>query len=145
MAATRCEFWVAPNLKMFLMKYFKSLPNLVFSPQNAQLFCYAPVLIPGRGTNLQVLARQTLTKLYRAKLFVTIFHSFKAGIANAISSFKRQKISLLMDERHFQIHKMTSRAFTTNYLINFSGILFTLKLAQNPKYTVPAAIGVKSH
>ena len=96
MAATRCEFWVAPNLKMFLMKYFKSLPNLVFSPQNAQLFCYAAVLIPGRGTNLQVLARQTLTKL-----FVTIFHSFKAGIANAISSFKRQQISLLMDERHF--------------------------------------------
>ena len=29
---------------MFLMKYFISLPNLVFSSENAQVFCYAAVL-----------------------------------------------------------------------------------------------------
>ena len=43
MAATRFEFCVAPDLKIFLMKYFISLPNLVFSSQNAQLFRYAAV------------------------------------------------------------------------------------------------------
>ena len=45
MAATRCEFRVAPNIKMFLMKYSIGLPNLFFSSQNAQLFCYAAVLL----------------------------------------------------------------------------------------------------
>ena len=44
MAAIRCEFRVTPNLKMFLMTYFISLPNLVLSSQNTQLFCYAAVL-----------------------------------------------------------------------------------------------------
>ena len=32
-----------------------------------------------------------------AKLFVSIFHSFKAGIANAISSFKRRTVSISMN------------------------------------------------
>ena len=36
---------MAPNLKMLLMKYCISLPNLVLSSQNAQLFCYAPVQV----------------------------------------------------------------------------------------------------
>ena len=41
----KIAFLVAPNFKMFLMKYCISLPNLVFSSQNAQLFCSAAVMI----------------------------------------------------------------------------------------------------
>ena len=35
-----------------------------------------------------------------AGFFQTIFHSFEAGIANAISSFKWRKIFLFMKNRH---------------------------------------------
>ena len=36
-----------------------------------------------------------------AQLFQIIFHSFKAGIANAISSFKWRKIFIFMKNKHF--------------------------------------------
>ena len=46
-----------------------------------------------------------------AELFVSIFHSFEAGIANAISSFKWRKIYIFMKNRHVP---------NWNYLINWA-------------------------
>ena len=37
-----------------------------------------------------------------AELFAFIFNSFEAGIANAISSFKKYKIFIIMKYKHFQ-------------------------------------------
>ena len=43
-----------------------------------------------------------LVNLYADELFVSIFYSFEAGIANAISSFKRMKIILFIRNRHLK-------------------------------------------
>ena len=62
------------------------------------------------------------------KLFVSIFHLFEAGIANAISGFKLRKIF------PSEVSYLTNRPSTTNYIILFSETLFDLKYAENCVY-----------
>ena len=45
---------------------------------------------------------QNINNLYHADFFQTIFHSFQAGIANAISSSKSRKIVIFMKNIHLQ-------------------------------------------
>ena len=74
---------------------------------------------------------------HSAKLFQSIFHSFKAGIANAISSFKWRKNHYLWKKDNFQFIEMNNRASPTNYFDQFIQIEIYIK--KQRKYTVPTA------
>ena len=55
-----------------------------------------------------------------AELFQIIFHSFKAGIANAISSFKCQKIFLFKKNKHLQNWNIWSAEHTPLNILSIS-------------------------
>ena len=71
-----------------------------------------------------------------------MFNSFKAVIANAMSSFKWMK----KVKFNKNIHLSNSNIWLTEHLprtlINFSGISFGFKLASARVYTVTAADGL---
>ena len=78
-----------------------------------------------------------------SELLTSIFHSFEAGIANAISSFKWRKIFIFMKNSHLQY--WINEASTKNYFFKFIDISIDLKHAWNRVYTVPAAQGLIKH
>ena len=55
------------------------------------------------------------------RLFVSIFHSFKPGIANAFSTFKWRKMFPFMKKTHtfLKFDYFINRAYFTDYFINF--------------------------
>ena len=74
-----------------------------------------------------------------AEVFVSIFHSFEAGIANTISSFKEMKNNSIYEKYtspklDYSIHC----ASTTRYVTHSSGTLFSL-------YMVLATLGEAHH
>ena len=88
--------------------------------------------------------QRSWTLSHQCPAFHFIFHlsssSFEAGIANAISSFKWRKIWLSVKTKH--VWKFTfwlTNHLSQNYFIDYSAILFPLKLTRNRIYTAPAA------
>ena len=70
-----------------------------------------------------------------AELFVFIFHSFEAGISNAISSFEWRKIFLIDKSWNLQYWIIAiTKHVPKNYFIKFSDISIHLKYAWNRKY-----------
>ena len=67
------------------------------------------------------------------------FSSFKTGIANAISSFKWRKIWHLWKINMCENKHLINWSSITNYVMDFSVILFPLKPTRNRIYTAPAA------
>ena len=63
-----------------------------------------------------------------AELFQIIFHSFEAGIANAISSFNWRKIVLFMKNKHFPIWNI---CLAEHLLLNIWSISVALYLGWN--------------
>ena len=82
-----------------------------------------------------------------AELFQLYFLSFEAGIANIISSFKWRKIWLryLWKITSVNISISINWAALTNYFIDFSGILFPLKIIWNQIYKDQAAQRLTVH
>ena len=79
-----------------------------------------------------------------AELFQIIFHSFKAGIANAISSFKWRKIFLFMKNKHLPNWNIwLAEHLPSENFINSSDVLFGLKLYWKRIYPGPARQGLK--
>ena len=78
------------------------------------------------------------SKTYFAELFVSISHSFGAGIANEIYSFKWRKTVLCMNNRHNL--KIYNNPPQINLWINLCGMIWNFfEIILNRPYTVPAA------
>ena len=66
--------------------------------------------------------------LCAAELFVSIFHSFEAGIANAISKWQKMTKNMFIYETmtYGKLNYLMNWALFTSHFIIFSGILFGL-------------------
>ena len=65
---------------------------------------------------------------FAAELFISIFHLFEAGIANAISQLQITENIIFLTKRHYR--KLIVP--TTNYCINFGGNIFFYEIFLKP-------------
>ena len=74
---------------------------------------------------------------------LSIFHSFEAGIADAISSFKWMKNKIIYEKQTSPIlYYLINWASTTRYVTHF-GVFFNLVLnVIETVFTIPAAQGL---